>query len=76
MTSARPVTTWSDRPTTPGRQRVTACTCWVWADPRSLAATWGVSFDFLSSGYLDVSVRPLVLGRPMCSAGDHAALPA
>lgn len=29
----------------------------VWARPRSLAATSGVSFDFLSSGYLDVSVR-------------------
>ena len=28
----------------------------VWARPRSLAATWGVSFDFLSSRYLDVSV--------------------
>ena len=28
----------------------------VWALPRSLAATWGISFDFCSSGYLDVSV--------------------
>ena len=28
----------------------------VWAVPRSLAATRGVSFDFLSCGYLDVSV--------------------
>ena len=28
----------------------------VWAIPRSLAATDGVSFDFLSYGYLDVSV--------------------
>ena len=28
----------------------------VWALPRSLAATDGVSFDFLSYGYLDVSV--------------------
>ncbi len=26
------------------------------ADPRSLAATKGISFDFFSSGYLDVSV--------------------
>ena len=25
--------------------------------PRSLAATWGISFDFFSSGYLDVSVH-------------------
>jgi hypothetical protein len=29
----------------------------VWADPLSLAATYGVSVDFLSSRYLDVSVR-------------------
>ena len=28
----------------------------VWARPRSLAATWGFSLDFSSSGYLDVSV--------------------
>ena len=27
-----------------------------WPDPRSLATTSGVSVDFLSSGYLDVSV--------------------
>ena len=29
----------------------------VWAGPRSLAATWGVTIVFSSSGYLDVSVR-------------------
>jgi len=28
-----------------------------WADPVSLAATYGISFDFFSSGYLDVSVH-------------------
>ena len=28
----------------------------VWALPRSLAATNGISFDFFSCGYLDVSV--------------------
>lgn len=38
-------------PTTPPQKLET-----VWAIPRSLAATSGVSFDFLSSGYLDVSV--------------------
>ena len=38
-------------PTTPPQKPGT-----VWAIPRSLAATNGVSFDFLSSGYLDVSV--------------------
>lgn len=31
-------------PTTPTRR-------WVWADPRSLAATCGVAFAFFSSGY-------------------------
>ena len=46
-------------PTTPGWQRVSACTSWVWAIPRSLATTRGVSFDFFSSGYLDVSVLPV-----------------
>lgn len=29
---------------------------WVWALPRSLAATKGISVDFFSCGYLDVSV--------------------
>ena len=38
-------------PTTPHQKPDT-----VWAIPRSLAATEGVSFDFLSYGYLDVSV--------------------
>jgi hypothetical protein len=47
------------RPTTPDMQRVAPCTCPVWADPFSLATTQGVSVDFLSSGYLDVSVPPL-----------------
>jgi len=28
-----------------------------WAVPRSLAATQGISVDFYSSGYLDVSVH-------------------
>ena len=31
----------------------------VWAIPRSLAATGGISFDFFSWGYLDVSVLPV-----------------
>src|SRR3954452_20259581 len=38
-------------PTTPGAQRLTACTHPVWADPLSLATTQGVSIDLLSSGY-------------------------
>ena len=33
-----------------------ALTATVWALPRSLAATWGITVVFSSSGYLDVSV--------------------
>jgi hypothetical protein len=29
----------------------------VWADPRSLATTWGITVVVFSSSYLDVSVR-------------------
>ena len=56
----------------------------VWAIPRSLAATDGVSFDFLSSGYLDVSVPRvgslagsatlLALGFPIRTPSDHRVL--
>ena len=49
-------------PATPGRQRAHARTRGpVWAGPLSLAATRGVSVDFPSSGYLDVSVPPVAL---------------
>ena len=44
----------------------------VWALPRSLAATGGISFDFFSWGYLDVSVLPVGSHLPMDSAeGDE-----
>ena len=47
-------------PSTPGRQRAHARThAPVWARPIPLAATLGFSFDFSSSGYLDVSVPPV-----------------
>ena len=36
-----------------------------WASPRSLAATEGISVDFYSSGYLDVSV-PQVRFNTLC----------
>ena len=39
----------------------------VWAVPRSLAATNGISIDFFSSGYLDVSVPRVRFPRPMYS---------
>ena len=48
---------------------------WVWAGPRSLAATSGISVDFLSSGYLDVSVPRVASRRPMRSGGRAWALP-
>ena len=38
------------------------------ADPRSLAATRGISIDFFSSGYLDVSVPRVRSCKPMYSA--------
>src|SRR5215475_4736345 len=38
-----------------------------WPGPRSLATTSGVSFDVLSSGYLDVSVPRVRLKPPMYS---------
>ena len=63
VTAAGSRTTRTRSPTTPGRQRVRAYTCPVWAVPLSLATTRGVSVDFLSSGYLDVSVPPLAFRR-------------
>ena len=35
---------------------VIAVTIMVWANPRSLATTCGITVVFFSSGYLDVSV--------------------
>ena len=36
---------------------------WVWPLPRSLATTYGISVDFSSSPYLDVSVQAVPLIR-------------
>ena len=41
------------------------------AGPRSLAATRGVSIDFLSSGYLDVSVPRVRFLNPMYSGLEY-----
>jgi hypothetical protein len=76
VTPARNCSSWERRPTTPDRQRLQAYTCPVWADPLSLATTQGVSVDFLSSGYLDVSVPPLASAGPMYSGRGSTALPA
>ena len=46
----------------------------VWANPRSLATTNGITFVFSSSGYLDVSVpRVCLLCRILCL--QHSGLP-
>ena len=40
---------------------IAAVTAMVWAFPRSLAATYGITVVFFSSGYLDVSVPRVCL---------------
>ena len=47
----------------------------VWALPRSLAATYGITVVFSSSGYLDVSVRRVPSSMPMCSAWGGGVFP-
>jgi hypothetical protein len=42
----------------------------VWAVPRSLATTWGITVVFSSSGYLDVSVPRVSEPDPMYSGRD------
>ena len=44
----------------------------VWAPPLSLTTTQGISVDFFSSGYLDVSVPRVRLLGPMYSARGYA----
>ena len=43
------------------------------ADPRSLATTCGISVDFFSSGYLDVSVHRVRSTQAMYSLGSSLA---
>jgi hypothetical protein len=68
VTSARPLARTGDCPVRALQPR-DACTP-VWAPPLSLAATQGISFDFFSWSYLDVSVRSVGLLWPMDSARD------
>ena len=57
------------RPATPfGRSQA------VWASPRSLAATEGITVVFFSSGYLDVSVPLVYLSTPMDSVVSNTPL--
>ena len=51
------------------------CTRLVWAIPRSLATTRGISFDFCSSCYLDVSVHRVSSLRPIYSDGGDPCGP-
>ena len=46
-----------------------------WAVPRSLAATRGISVDFCSSGYLDVSVPRVCFNAPMYSVRNDRKRP-
>ena len=63
-------------PTTPAAQRPEACTlAGLGPGPLSLAATRGISVDFSSSGYLDVSVPRVASSRPMRSGAGARALP-
>ncbi len=59
-----------------------AVTTLVWANPRSLATTSGITFVFFSSGYLDVSVLRVrllngyyifnIVGCPIRKSADHS----
>ena len=51
-------------------------TKWIWALPRSIATTGGITIVFFSSGYLDVSVpRVCFPGKPGMSCLRHDGLP-
>ena len=63
------------RPATPPRKRPHALTrAAVWAGPVSLAATPGISVDFSSSGYLDVSVPPVASWPPILFGGRYESM--
>ena len=62
-----PITRESLRPYYPGP----ASTDPVWAPPRSIATTWGITVVFFSSRYLDVSVRGV--GSPCGATALHTA---
>jgi hypothetical protein len=64
----------NERPMARSYNPGTASTAPVWAVPRSLAATGGITFVFFSSGYLDVSVPRVRLpcGIPCL---QHGGLP-
>ena len=53
-----------------------AVTTLVWANPRSLATTYGITFVFFSSAYLDVSVQrvcsPIGVKHLQCTGLPHS----
>ena len=51
----------------------TAVTVQVWAGPRSLATTYGITFVFFSSGYLDVSVHRVCLLTDSLTSSERVA---
>jgi hypothetical protein len=55
-----------------------AVTCLVWANPRSLATTYGITFVFFSSAYLDVSVQrvcpPIGVIHLQCIGLPHSGI--
>ena len=53
---------------------IIAVTTMVWANPRSLATTYGITFVFFSSAYLDVSVQR-VCSPIGVTCLQHAGLP-
>ena len=64
-------TSWSYNPST-------AVTVLVWALPRSLATTYGITFVFFSSAYLDVSVQrvrpPIGVMHLQCIGLPHSGI--
>ena len=55
-----------------------AVTSLVWANPRSLATTYGITFVFFSSAYLDVSVQrvrpPIGVMHLQCIGLPHSGI--
>ena len=55
-----------------------AVTTLVWANPRSLATTYGITFVFFSSAYLDVSVQrvcpPIGVIHLQCIGLPHSGI--
>ncbi len=73
--ASQPVPLYEDVTTTQSYNPDHAVTWTVWASPRSLATTCGITLVFSSYAYLDVSVQRVRL--PLCGMAclQHAGLP-